>query len=89
MKPMKTEARRSDGAQGEESGRYPEGAGLRVEVESVDVERTKAERSGKSGLMDVVCERGNLWLAYERVVRNKGAAGVDGIGIPEFKAHLQ
>jgi group II intron reverse transcriptase/maturase len=39
--------------------------------------------------MDVVCERGNLWLAYERVVRNKGAAGVDGIGIPEFKAHLQ
>jgi group II intron reverse transcriptase/maturase len=39
--------------------------------------------------MDVVSERGNLWLAYERVIRNKGAAGVDGIGIPEFKAHLQ
>ena len=42
-----------------------------------------------SGLMEVVCERGNLWLAYERVIRNKGAAGVDGIGAPEFKAHLQ
>jgi group II intron reverse transcriptase/maturase len=27
--------------------------------------------------------------AYERVVRNKGAAGVDGIGVQEFKAHLQ
>jgi len=39
--------------------------------------------------MDAVCERGNLWLACERVVRNKGAAGVDGIGVPEFKAHLQ
>ena len=89
MKPMKTEVHRSGRVQTEEPGRYPEGAGLCVEVESVDVERTKAERSGKSGLMDVVCERGNLWLAYERVIRNQGAAGVDGIGIPEFKAHLQ
>lgn len=89
MKPMKTEARRVEGAQVAESGRYPEGAGLRVEVESVDVERAKAEWACESGLMDVVCERGNLWLAYERVIRNKGAAGVDGIGIPEFKAHLQ
>jgi group II intron reverse transcriptase/maturase len=28
-------------------------------------------------------------LAYQRVVKNKGAAGVDGIGIAEFKGHLQ
>ncbi len=39
--------------------------------------------------MEAVCERGNLWLAYERVVRNKGAAGVDGIGVAEFKDHLK
>lgn len=39
--------------------------------------------------MEAVCERGNLMKAYERVVRNKGAAGVDGIGVQEFKAHLQ
>ena len=58
-------------------------------MESAGVERTKAELEGESGLMEVVCERGNLWLAYERVIRNKGAAGVDGIGAPEFKAHLQ
>ena len=51
--------------------------------------RTKAEWEQESGLMDVVCERGNLWLAYERVVRNKGAAGVDGIGVAEFKDHLK
>ena len=89
MKPMKTETRRSEGAQAEDSGRYPEGAELRVEVESAGVERTKAELERMSGLMEVVCERGNLWLAYERVIRNKGAAGVDGIGAPEFKAHLQ
>ncbi|WP_341644287.1 group II intron reverse transcriptase/maturase [Thauera sp. SDU_THAU2] len=89
MKPMKTEARRSEGAQAEDSGRYPEGAGLRVEVESADVERTKAELERTSGLMEVVCERGNLWLAYERVTRNKGAPGVDDIGVSEFKGHLQ
>lgn len=48
--------------------------------------RTKAE---SMSLMEAVCERGNLLKAYERVVRNKGAAGVDGIGVQEFKAHLQ
>lgn len=39
--------------------------------------------------MEAVCERGNLWLAYERVMKNKGAAGVDGIGVAEFKDHLK
>lgn len=48
--------------------------------------RTKAE---STGLMEAVCERDNLMKAYERVVRNKGAAGVDDIGVQEFKAHLQ
>jgi retron-type reverse transcriptase len=39
--------------------------------------------------MDVVRERGNLMLAYQRVLKNKGAAGVDGIGVAEFKDHLK
>ena len=39
--------------------------------------------------MDAVVERGNLMRAYQRVVENKGAAGVDGIGVAEFKAHLK
>ena len=39
--------------------------------------------------MEVVVERGNLWQAYERVVRNKGAAGVDGLTVADFKAWLQ
>src|SRR3972149_7785897 len=39
--------------------------------------------------MEAVFETGNLMLAYERVVRNKGAAGVDGIGVAGFKDHLK
>jgi RNA-directed DNA polymerase len=51
--------------------------------------RTKAELEQASVLMDAVCERGNLKLAYQRVIENKGAAGVDGIGVAEFKDHLK
>ncbi len=40
-------------------------------------------------LMDAVVERNNLWQAYERVMRNKGAAGVDGLTVADFKAWLQ
>jgi retron-type reverse transcriptase len=39
--------------------------------------------------MEAVCERGNLLLAYERVLKNKVAAGVDGIGATGFKEHLK
>ncbi len=39
--------------------------------------------------MDAVVERSNIWRAYERVMRNKGAAGVDGLTVFEFKAWLQ
>jgi hypothetical protein len=88
MKPMKTEARRPGGAHREEAGRYPAGAGVRVEADSAEPARTKAEPE-RVDLMEAVVERGNLWKAYERVLRNKGAAGVDGIGRSEFKAHLQ
>jgi RNA-directed DNA polymerase len=40
-------------------------------------------------LMEAVVERNNLWRAYERVMRNKGAAGVDGLTVTEFKPWLQ
>lgn len=39
--------------------------------------------------MEAVVERSNLWRAYERVVRNKGAAGVDGLTVADFKTWLQ
>ena len=86
MTSIRTEVRRQDGAQVAGSGRNPERATLRVQMDSAAGPRTKAETEG---LMEAVCERGNLWSAYERVVGNKGAAGVDGIDRLTFKTHLQ
>ena len=48
--------------------------------------QTKAEGPRQ---MDAVVERHNLWRAYERVMRNKGAAGVDDLSVADFKAWLQ
>ena len=89
MKSMKAEARRAGGVQAQASGRNPEGTAMHAEAEAANHLRTKAEWEQVSGLMEAVCERGNLKLAYQRVVENKGAAGVDGLGITEFKDHLK
>jgi group II intron reverse transcriptase/maturase len=40
-------------------------------------------------LMEVVLARDNLMRAYQRVVRNKGAAGVDGLTVAALKDHLK
>jgi RNA-directed DNA polymerase len=40
-------------------------------------------------LMSAVLERDNMMRAYERVLRNKGAAGVDGMMVGDLKAHLK
>ena len=53
-------------------------AAARVETELASRTRTKAEAAASS-LMEAVVERGNLRLAYQRVVENKGAAGVDAL----------
>ena len=39
--------------------------------------------------MERVVERSNVWLAYQRVVRNKGAPGVDDVTVAEFKGWLK
>jgi group II intron reverse transcriptase/maturase len=57
-----------------------------AEVGAVADGQTKAEGLRQ---MDAVVERNNLWQAYERVMRNKGAAGVDGLTVADFKAWLQ
>ncbi|MGH7909884.1 MAG: group II intron reverse transcriptase/maturase, partial [Thermodesulfobacteriota bacterium] len=60
------------------------GAGAEAGTADVDGMAPEGQR-----LLEAVVERGNLWLAYQRVVENKGAPGVDGLTVAEFKAHLK
>ena len=39
-------------------------------------------------LIERVISDNNLWTAYEKVYANKGAPGVDGITVFEFKEHM-
>ena len=86
---MKAEETRQVTTQAEGSARNAGRVAKGAEADVTTRLRTKAELEQAIGLMDTVCERGNLKLAYRRVVDNKGAAGVDGIGVAEFKDHLK
>ena len=81
---MKAEADRDDQA---ETAEEPDG--IRGWLRGCRGGRGDAGRERKrrsdSELMEAVVERGNMWLAYQRVVENKGAAGVDGLTVAEFK----
>ena len=83
---MKAEATRQGQAGGEEIGRYPIGVPSSAETGSASRAWTNAE---PQALMEIVLKRENLMCAYERVVRNKGAPGVDGMPVSELKAYLQ
>ena len=41
------------------------------------------------GLMEAIVSRGNMMAAYERVMRNKGAPGVDDMPVTALKEYLQ
>jgi group II intron reverse transcriptase/maturase len=47
------------------------------------------ERSGTSGLMELVLERQNLQAALKRVRKNKGSPGIDGMTVDELPEHLK
>ena len=72
---MKAEDSQTVDTSGGSAGRNPVSAEAGAEVDAATRRRTKAE---SSGLMEAVVEPSNLWLAYERVMTNKGAPGVDG-----------
>ena len=69
-----------------EGGRAEPGRGAgRVEHGDANAARTKAEPT----LMEAAVERSNMQRAYQRVVRNKGAAGVDGLRVSELGSLLR
>ena len=73
-------------ARSEADGRNLSGAGLGAESGTAAVGMPKPEASR---LMEAVVERSNLFRAYDRVVKNEGAPGVDGLSVSEFKPWLQ
>jgi RNA-directed DNA polymerase len=85
---MKAEADRADQVGAEDTGRNSVESAACAEAEVATRARTKAGVATTS-LMEAVVERGNLQLAYQRVVKNKGAAGVDQLAVSELKDHLQ
>jgi len=85
---MKAEADRDDQVGAATTGQNSGDAATYAEVDVATRTRTKAEVATTS-LMDAVVERGNLKLAYQRVIENKGAAGVDALTVSGFKDHLK
>ena len=85
---MKAETDRADQAGAADTGRNSGDAAACAEADLATRMRTKAEVATTS-LMEAVVERGNLKLAYQRVVENKGAVGVDQLVVSELKDHLQ
>lgn len=74
------------GAEVQGAGRNP-GTGHRgAEGRAATSGRTKSE---DHLLMERVVERSNMWLAYERVISNKGAPGADGLKVSELKDWLK
>ena len=53
-----------------------------AEVQSTD-RREGKERGGARDLMEAILDRNNLNRAYQRVKRNRGAAGIDGMTVEE------
>ena len=69
-----------------QSGQNPRSAA--VEAASVTVMKDNAHEEPMD-VMSAVLERPNMQRAYDRVLRNKGAPGVDGMKVGDLKAYLK
>lgn len=79
----------SGGASGDGTGRNPGTTHAGAEVGTADSAQPKSERDGTSTpVMAQVVSRANMQLAYSRVMRNRGAPGVDGMRCEDLKAWL-
>lgn len=70
----------------EGSGRKPREQGKGASSEAARRETVGPETEQ---LMDAVVARENMLSAYEQVVSNKGAAGIDGMTVEQLKPYLQ
>ena len=68
------------------SGRKPQEHGKGASSEAA---RREPVRPETEQLMEAVVARENMFRAYEQVVSNKGAAGIDGMTVEQLKPYLQ
>lgn len=73
-------------AMNEGSGRYPQESAQGVEINTAANGQTKAE---EPLTIEAVISPANLRQAYQRVVANKGAAGVDNLNVSELAPWLR
>jgi group II intron reverse transcriptase/maturase len=71
-----------------DSAEHEEYAGALIGGRIAENNITNADRPTE-GLLERIVSRENLNRAYKRVKRNKGAGGVDGMGVDELFAHLK
>src|SRR5215469_16521405 len=74
-------------ASAEVDGRNLSRAATGAEARTATGGETKPEAA--QGLLEAALERSNMMRAYQRVVDNKGAPGVDGLTVSELKPWLQ
>jgi RNA-directed DNA polymerase len=74
-------------ASAEGDGRNLSRAANGAETRTATGGETKPEAG--QGLLEAALERSNMMRAYQRVVENKGAPGVDGLTVLELKPWLQ
>ena len=85
-------SKRTDEAEAPARGTEAQGAGRKSSTGRVGAEvctATSGQTKSEGHLMERVVERSNLWSAYQRVVQNKGAPGVDDLTVTEFKGWLK
>jgi RNA-directed DNA polymerase len=72
---------------------HPEGSGRKLREygkgASSEAARKEPVRPETTQLMEAVVARENMFRAYEQVVSNKGAAGIDGMTVEQLKPYLQ
>lgn len=68
-------------------GEAPRNPRERVELTKVKGETQSSAKAEQ--LMEEVCQRGNMLKAWEKVRKNKGGPGVDGMTIDELTPHLK
>ena len=70
--------------------KYPSQTAFRdTSSEQFIASRLSESQTGQIRLMESICERSNMRRAIRRVIRNKGAPGVDGMTVRKIKRYLK